>query len=192
MGRNGANQISDAALPRDRARLSRPRAQRAFLRSGRLRNAEHERRRAQPVGTTHPERCRAAVLSGFGPDNSTSDGGRREELAIALLATDAASITEYQRRIRRAVIEAGNDQGALAACIRCDTNIPKLSAVTPIRVPVLFVKGVKDYVAGDPNGLSGYFRESQVLVIDNNGHASVVADPRFHTAVADFLAAAPA
>ncbi len=134
----------------------------------------------------------AAVLSGFGPDNSTSDAGRREELAIALLATDAASITEYQRRIRRAVIEAGNDLGALAACIRCDTNIPKLSAVTPIRVPVLFVKGVKDYVAGDPNGLSGYFRESQVLVIDNNGHASVVADPRFHTAVADFLAAAPA
>jgi hypothetical protein len=29
-------------------------------------------------------------------------------------------------------------------------------------------------------------------VIDNNGHASVVADLRFHTAVADFLAAAPA
>jgi hypothetical protein len=28
-------------------------------------------------------------------------------------------------------------------------------------------------------------------VIDNNGHASVVADLRFHTAVADFLAAAP-
>jgi len=59
-------------------------------------------------------------------------------------------------------------------------------------VPVLFVKGAKDYVAGDPSKLSRYFRESQVLVIDNNGHASVVADPRFHIAVADFLTAAPA
>jgi pimeloyl-ACP methyl ester carboxylesterase len=144
------------------------------------------------IMTTHPERCRAAVLSGFGPDNSTSDAGRREELATALLAADVASITEYQRRIRRAVLEAGNDLGALAASIRCDTNIPQLSAVTPISVPVLFVTGGKDYVVGDPNRLSGYFRESQVLVIDNNGHASVVADPRFHTAVADFLAAAPA
>jgi pimeloyl-ACP methyl ester carboxylesterase len=144
------------------------------------------------IMTTNPKRCRAAVLSGWGPDNSTSDAGRREELATALLAADAASITEYQRRIRRAVLEAGNDLSALAACIRCDTNIPQLSAVTPISVPVLFVKGVKDYVAGDPNGLSGYFRESRALVIDNNGHASVVADPRFHTAVADFLAAAPA
>jgi pimeloyl-ACP methyl ester carboxylesterase len=144
------------------------------------------------IMTTHPERCRAAVLSGFGPDNSTSNAGRREELATALLAADAASITEYQRRIRSAVLEAGNDLSALAACIRCDTNIPQLSAVTPISVPVLFVTGGKDYVAGDPNGLSGYFRESHVLVIDNNGHASVVADLRFHTAVADFLAAAPA
>jgi pimeloyl-ACP methyl ester carboxylesterase len=143
------------------------------------------------IMTTHPERCRAVVLSAFGPDNATSDAGRREELATALLAVDVASVTEYQRRIRRAVIEAGNDLSALAACIRCDTNLPQLSAVTPISVPVLFVKGVKDYVAGDPNGLSGYFRESHVLVIDNKGHASVVADPRFHTAVADFLAAAP-
>jgi pimeloyl-ACP methyl ester carboxylesterase len=140
---------------------------------------------------THPERCRAAVLSGFGPDNATSDAGRREPLATALLAADVASITEYQRRIRSAVLEAGNDPSALAACIRCDTNIPQISAVTPISVPVLFVKGGKDYVAGDPSGLSDYFRESLVLVIDNNGHASVVADPRFHTAVADFLAAAP-
>ena len=144
------------------------------------------------IMTTHPERCRAAVLSGWGPDNSTSDAVRREELATALLATDVASVTEYQHRIRRAVLDAGNDLGALAACIRCDANIPELSAVTPISVPVLFVTGGKDYVAGDPNRLSGYFRESHVLVIDNNGHASVVADPRFHTAVADFLAAAPA
>ena len=143
------------------------------------------------IMTTHPERCRAAVLSGWGPDNSTSDAGRRQELATALLAADVASITEYQRRIRSAVLEAGNDLGALAACIRCDTDIPKLSAVTPISVPVLFVTGGKDYVAGDPNRLSGYFRESHVLVIDNNGHASVVADPRFHSAVADFLSAAP-
>lgn len=144
------------------------------------------------IMATNPERSRAAVLSGFGPDNSTSNAGRREELATALLAADVSSITEYQQRIRRAVLEAGNDLAALAACIRCDTNIPQLSAITPISVPVLFVKGVKDYVAGDPNGLSGYFRESQVLVIDNNGHASVVADPRFHAAVADFLAVAPA
>jgi pimeloyl-ACP methyl ester carboxylesterase len=109
-----------------------------------------------------------------------------------MLAADPASISEYHRRIRRAVVEAGNDPGALASCIRCDTNIPRLFAVTPISVPVFFVKGAKDYVAGDPGGLSGYFRESHVLVIDGNGHASVVADPRFHTAVADFLAAAPA
>ena len=143
------------------------------------------------IMTTHPERCRAAVLSGWGPDNSTSDAGRREELATALLATDVASVTEYQHRIRRAVLDAGNDLGALAACIRCDANIPELSAVTPISMPVLFVTGGKDYVAGDPNGLAGYFRESHVLVLDNNGHASVVADLRFHTAVADFLAAAP-
>jgi pimeloyl-ACP methyl ester carboxylesterase len=143
------------------------------------------------IMTTHPERCRAAVLSGFGPDNASSDAARREQLATAMLAADAASITEYQRRIRRAVLGAGNDPSALAACIRCNTNIPPLFAVTPISVPVFFVKGAKDYVAGDPGGLSGYFRESHVLVIDSNGHASVVADPRFHTAVADFLAAAP-
>jgi len=144
------------------------------------------------IMTTHPERCRAAVLSGFGPDNSTSDPDRREQLATAMLAEDPASISDYHQRIRRAVIEAGNDAAALAACIRCNTNIPPLSAVTPISVPVLFVTGAKDHVAGDPGGLSGYFRESRVLVIDNNGHASVVADPRFHTAVADFLATAPA
>jgi pimeloyl-ACP methyl ester carboxylesterase len=143
------------------------------------------------IMTTHPERCRAAVLSGFGPDNSTSDAQRSEQLATALLTADVASITDYHRRIRRAVLDAGNDPGALAACIRCNSNIPQLSAVTPISVPVFFVTGAKDYTAGDPGRLSGYFRESRVLVIDNNGHASVVADPRFHTAVADFLAAAP-
>jgi pimeloyl-ACP methyl ester carboxylesterase len=143
------------------------------------------------IMTTNPERCRAAVLSGFGPDNATSDAERSEQLATALIATDMASMTDYHRRIRRAVLDAGNDPGALAACIRCNTNIPPRSAVTPIGVPVFFVRGAKDYVAGDPGGLSGYFRESQVLVIDNNGHASVVADPRFHTAVADFLVAAP-
>jgi pimeloyl-ACP methyl ester carboxylesterase len=143
------------------------------------------------IMTTNPERCRAAVLSGFGPDNSTSDADRRDQLAAAMVATEPASTTEYHQRIRRAVVDAGNDPAVLAACIRCNTNIPPLSTVTPIAVPVLFVTGAKDYVAGDPGGLSGYFRESRVLVIDNNGHASVVADPRFHTAVADFLTAAP-
>ena len=144
------------------------------------------------IMTTHPERCRAAVLSGFGPDNASSDAERREQLASAMLASDLSSISEYQRRIRRAIVEAGNDPGALAACIRCDTDIPRLFTVTPISVPVFFVRGAKDHVAGDPGGLSGYFRESRVLAINNNGHASVVADPRFHIAVAGFLATAPA
>jgi pimeloyl-ACP methyl ester carboxylesterase len=141
---------------------------------------------------TNPERCRAAVLAGFGPANASSDPERRDKLAAALLASDERSIAgEYERRIRRAVLDAGNDPLALAACIMNMADMPGPSVVGQIGVPVLFAKGGKDIIAGDPAGLSVYFRESRVLVFDGNGHASVVADPRFHAATSEFLAAAP-
>jgi pimeloyl-ACP methyl ester carboxylesterase len=141
----------------------------------------------------NPERCRAAVLAGWGPDNARSgDPQKREKLVAALHAADERSIAgEYERRIRRAVLDAGNDPLALAACIMNMADMPAPADVGQIGVPVLFSKGGKDVIAGDPAGLSVYFRESRVLVFDGNGHASVVADPRFHAATSDFLAAAP-
>lgn len=139
----------------------------------------------------HPERFRAAVLSGFGVDGTISQPGQKERIAAALLADDPESIPhEVPRRFRRGVEAAGNDLKALAACMAAEEALPDLSNVL-VKVPVLFLVGTKDRIAGHPGAIVSAFENAELVEMEGGGHVGAARDVRFQQAVAHFLAKAP-
>ncbi len=141
----------------------------------------------------HPEHFRAAVLGGFGANGAMSIPGQRERIAAALLADDPASIADdLPRRFRRGVEAAGNDLRALAACMGAEEVMRDLSALPRVRTPVLFLTGTRDRLVGDPRAMSAFFEDSRVVEIEGGDHLSAPTDPRFHQAIGEFFAHAPA
>lgn len=141
----------------------------------------------------HPEHFRAAVLGGFGANGAMSIPGQRERIAAALLADDPTSIVDdLPRRFRRGVEAAGNDLKALAACMGAEEVMRDLSALPRVRTPVLLVTGTRDRLVGNPRAMSAFFEDSRVIEIEGGDHLSAPTDPRFHQAIGEFFAHAPA
>jgi pimeloyl-ACP methyl ester carboxylesterase len=141
----------------------------------------------------HPEHFRAAVLGGFGANGAMSIPGQRDRIAAALLADDPATIADdLPRRFRRGVESAGNDLKALAACMGAEDDFRDFSTLPRVSVPVLFLVGSRDRLVGDPQAMSAFFEDSRVIKIDGSDHVSSPTDQRFHRAIGDFFAHAPA
>ncbi len=141
----------------------------------------------------HPDHFRAAVLGGFGANGAMSVPGQRERIAAALLADDPATIADdLPRRFRRGVESSGNDLKALAACMGAEEGVLDFSTRPRIAVPVLFLSGSRDRLIGDPRATSVFFEHARVVQIENGDHVSSPTDPRFHEAIGDFFAHAPA
>jgi pimeloyl-ACP methyl ester carboxylesterase len=140
----------------------------------------------------HPEHFRAAVLSAFGVGGAISEPGQKERIAAALLADDPASIShDVPRRFRRGVEAAGNDLKALAACMAVEEAIPDLSQVQ-VKVPVLFLVGTKDRIAGHPGSIISSFENAELVEIEGGGHVDSASHKHFQEAIARFFASAPA
>jgi pimeloyl-ACP methyl ester carboxylesterase len=141
----------------------------------------------------HPEYLRAVVLGGFGANGAMSIPGQRDRIAAALLADDPENIADdLPRRFRRGVESSGNDLKALAACMGGEEGILDFSTRPRVKIPLLFLSGTRDRLAGDPHLTSGFFEDSRVIRIEDGDHMSSPKDPRFHEAIGDFLAHAPA
>jgi pimeloyl-ACP methyl ester carboxylesterase len=140
-----------------------------------------------------PEHFRAAVLGGFGANGPMSLPGQRERIAAALLADDPASIADgLPRRFRHGVEAAGNDLKALAACMGAEGGARELSGLPQVRVPVLFLTGSRDRLVGNPRAMTAFFEDSRVIEIEGGDHLSSPTYRRFHEAIGDFFAHAPA
>ncbi|MGH7913113.1 MAG: alpha/beta fold hydrolase [Candidatus Binataceae bacterium] len=145
----------------------------------------------------HPERLSAAVLGGYGQGGQIATLGQRHRIAAALLAEDPAVVEDVlARRFRRGAERNGKDLRALAACISAEETTDAAStidydALGRVLAPVLIVTGDTDAIAGDPRPLAGWFRNARVVLLEGGEHTTVPADPRFHQAVEDFLAAIP-
>ena len=141
----------------------------------------------------YPDHFRAAVLGGFGANGAMSIPGQRERIAAALLADDPATIADdLPRRFRRGVEAAGNDLKALAACMGAEEGLRDLSALPRVRVPVLFLTGTRDRLVGNPRAMTAFFEDSRVVEIEGGDHMTSPTDRRFHEAIGDFFAHAPA
>jgi pimeloyl-ACP methyl ester carboxylesterase len=140
----------------------------------------------------HPEHFRAAVLSAFGVGGAISEPGQKERIAAALLADDPTSIPhDVPRRFRRGVEAAGNDLKALAACMAVEEALPDFSQIK-VKVPVLFLVGTKDRIAGHPGSIMSSFESAELVEIEGGGHVDSASHKHFQEAIACFFATAPA
>ncbi len=143
----------------------------------------------------HRERLSAVVLGGYGQGGQIATPGQRHRIAAALLAEDPAVIEDVlARRFRRGAERNGKDLRARAACIGAEETTDAAStldydALRRAAAPVLIATGDKDVIPGDPRPLAGWFRDARVVLLEGGEHTTVPADPRFHQAVEDFLAA---
>jgi len=138
----------------------------------------------------HPEHFRAAVLSAFGVGGAISEPGQKERIAAALLADDPTSILhDVARRFRRGVEAAGNDLKALAACMAVEEALPDFSQLR-VNVPVLFLVGTKDRIAGHPGSIMSSFDNAELVEIEGGGHVDSASHKHFHEAIARFFATA--
>jgi pimeloyl-ACP methyl ester carboxylesterase len=141
----------------------------------------------------HDEGAPVILVHGCGTDGAMSIPGQRERIAAALLAENPEAIADdLPRRFRRGVEAAGKDLKALAACVGAEEGMRELAAVPAVRVPVLFLAGTRDRLIGNPRSMTAFFGDSRVVEIEGGDHATSPADRRFHQAIGDFFAHAPA
>jgi pimeloyl-ACP methyl ester carboxylesterase len=136
----------------------------------------------------HPQRFTAGVLGGIG--DVQRRGGRRPNVAQALLSEDPSAVTDVVARGFRAFAEAGgNDLRALAAMQQSPREVLERSDLAGISVPVLIVVGENDGIAGSADALEESIPGARLVTIPGKDHLTVVADQRFKDAVTEFLKA---
>lgn len=144
--------------------------------------------------TFNPQLVGAAVLGGFGQGGRIRVPGQRSRIAAALLEEDPAMIEDVMaRRFRRGAERNGKDLRALAAYIDAEETSDAgasvdFAALSRLTIPVMVATGDRDFIAGDPRPLAGWFPDVRITLIEGADHVSVPADPRFHQAVEAFLA----
>jgi pimeloyl-ACP methyl ester carboxylesterase len=136
----------------------------------------------------HPQRFTAGVLGGIG--NVQRRGGRRPNIARAMLADDPKSDPDIVARGFRAFAEAGgNDLRALAAMQQSPREPLERTDLEGISVPVLIVVGANDGIAGSADALEQAIPDARLVTVPDKDHLSVVADQRYKDAVVEFLKA---
>jgi len=144
------------------------------------------------AATRRDARITCAALGGIGyglTDLASTPEGRerREVIARALETDDPSTITVAEARLFRSFIDlTGGDRLALAALQRVPP--PTLTSDVPIEIPLLFVVGESDNLAGDPAPLAARYAKSRILRTPGD-HVTAVAQPALREAVVQFLVA---
>ncbi len=111
---------------------------------------------------------------------------RREAIAAALLADDPAAIADPgAARFRQLADLVGADRQALAA----HAAAPRAATVSlrDISAPTLVIAGDADPLAARPQVLASAIPRARTLILSGD-HLTVVTNPRFASAIVDFLA----
>ncbi len=146
----------------------------------------------------HPDRFTSVVMGGIG-DETDESAAACLVIADALRAADVTKIGDPIGRAYRAFVDANpaNDREALAlaALQMWPKGHPLEVGGTGLReggVPVLIVNGGDDHPYVDSaHRLAATVPGSKLVTIRDTDHLSVVTDPRFKTAVLEFIDALP-
>lgn len=144
----------------------------------------------------HRERFHSVVIGGVGDmvweRLKDATNTMHDSAADSMLSDDPAAIADPIARGFRALADAlGSDRHALAAYLRGRRLAASAADLTGVTAPVLFVSGEGDS-RGIPVELAEAIPGSQVVIVPERDHMTVVADPRFKDAVVQFLRELPA
>lgn len=135
-----------------------------------------------------PERVQRAVLGGVGENYFSFWEERDEIIAKGLQADDPTTLSDATAIEFRAFAErAGNDLGALAACMRRARLSCSAQELNRMPQPTLVVCGENDPVSGPAAPLAEHFANGVAVSVPRRNHHSTVGDRLFKEAVRDFL-----
>lgn len=135
----------------------------------------------------HPERVSALVLGGMGI-NLVTGLEDSEEIIAALTAESLAEVHGATGRQFRTFAEHTKaDRPALAACMISSREPMPEAQVRQIRQPTLVAVGETDEMAGDPEALARLIPSAEAFVIPKRNHMLATGDPKFKSAVLEFL-----
>jgi pimeloyl-ACP methyl ester carboxylesterase len=141
----------------------------------------------------HPGRVQRLAIAGVGENylkDSLTSPAARAALADALMADDAATITDSRARMFRAFADQpGKDRLALAACMRAMSPRLPSAILAAMARPILVVDGEMDDTAGRAEPLAQAFADARAVTISGRDHMSAVGDRRTRQAVIDFFRA---
>jgi pimeloyl-ACP methyl ester carboxylesterase len=138
--------------------------------------------------TRSPERFTSVVLGGVGNVLARRGAGGRPNVAEALLADDASTVTDPTARAFRQFAEANkNDLKALGACMQSGRAGADGASLAQVKLPVLIVVGEKDDLVGSADELASAIPGARLEKIPDRDHLTVVPDRRFKKLVVDFL-----
>lgn len=130
------------------------------------------------------DRVTAAVCGGIGGNMAGGRADRSAKIADALEAEDKSSIDDaFGRSFRDFADLTRADRTALAALQRADRDRATLGSV---EIPLLFVCGDNDPLAGSPHDLAERFADARAAVVGGT-HLNVVNNPAFHAEIVGFL-----
>ena len=136
----------------------------------------------------HPELIRKLAIAGVGENYFHQSPAARFAIADALLAPDAAGITDHTQKIFRAFAsQPGKDIVALAACMRGDRHFFSPAKLAGATRPALVICGEKDDISGPPGPLAAAIRDAVSVTVPGREHMSAVGDKVTKSAVVAFL-----
>jgi pimeloyl-ACP methyl ester carboxylesterase len=135
------------------------------------------------------ERFTTVILGGVG---NLFEPGREEQMrksADYLLIDDPSQITDPFGKTFRAIADGipGNDRLALAACSERLFEPFAPADFAAVDIPVLFISGANDTSAGSPATMAAATPASELVLIPDTDHFTVIPDQRFKDAVLAFL-----
>lgn len=140
-------------------------------------------RNALRVAAIDP-RVRSVVAGGVGAKSFHRMSIAQPKLSAAMLAEDSGETTDARSRAFRDFADLTRaDKRALAAVAEGDTGTPDLSAIA---VPVLFLIGEDDTIAGSPEELAEQIPNARVQTVHGD-HLTALVDPQVIPAILDFL-----
>jgi pimeloyl-ACP methyl ester carboxylesterase len=142
----------------------------------------------------HPDRFTSMILGGIGNDSGQS-AAALHVVTAALGADDPASISDPVGRLYRAWVDADptSDREALVLAAMeswADGDPVELGGpgLRQAEVPVLVINGADDHPNVDTaQELVDALRKPELVVIPDTDHFSALTDPRFRSAVLEFL-----
>jgi len=143
------------------------------------------------LALAEPQKVATLVFGGLG--SGLVDGvGEWETIASALMAEDAASVTDRRGMAFRAFADqTKSDRRALAACIAASRMELTEAEVARIAQPTLVAVGTRDDIAGSPEELAGLMPNAVSFSIVDRDHMLAVGDKTFKQRVLEFLEANP-
>lgn len=135
-----------------------------------------------------PERVECVIFGGLA-FNLVAPLAGSAEIANALLKEKVSDISVGQARSFRLFADSTrSDRRALAACVSASRVSLTSAEIAKISCPVLIVAGEKDELAGSVELLNQLIANSKAVVLPDRNHMNAVGDPRYKTAVGEFLA----